>query len=61
MKAKIKNARLASGLSQQKLADAAGLTKQTISNIETGRHAPTFETILKLKRVLKFSIDEMTK
>lgn len=53
MNTKIKAARIAAGLSQQALADKAGTTKQTISNIETGRSSPTLATLKKIGHALE--------
>lgn len=52
MNTKIKAARIAAGLTQQALADKAGTTKQTISNIETGRYTPTVITLWKIGKAL---------
>lgn len=40
----LKAARVKLGLDQRQLAQAAGLTGDTISNFETGRHAPQEST-----------------
>lgn len=40
------------GLSQEELADKAGLKKQSISNIERGNRYPTFETLERIANVL---------
>jgi len=52
VKDKIKSARIKAGWTQQKLADEAGTTKQTVSNIETGRFSPTMTTIKKIGKAL---------
>ncbi len=41
LKNKIKELRLAKGLSQTKLAEMAGTTQNTISSLETGQYSPT--------------------
>ena len=43
------------GLSQEELADKAGLKKQSISNIERGNRYPTFETLERIANVLDAS------
>lgn len=43
------------GLSQEELADKAGLKKQSISNIERGNRYPTFETLERIANVLNAS------
>lgn len=42
---KLKSARLAAGLSQKDLAEAAGIERLTVSQLETGRHMPQWETL----------------
>jgi putative transcriptional regulator len=39
-------------LSQEQLAEAAGVSRQTISSIETGQYCPSTVLALKLARVL---------
>lgn len=45
--------RKALGLSQQALADLAGLRQETLSRIETGKHTATVKTIDLIDRALK--------
>ena len=45
--------RKALGLSQQSLAELAGMRQETISRIESGKHTPTVRTIDRIDRVLK--------
>ena len=45
--------RKALGLSQQSLANLAGMRQETVSRLESGRHTPTARTIDRLDRVLK--------
>lgn len=47
------------GLSQQQLADAAGVTRQTISGIESGLYAPTATVALRLARALGCRMEEL--
>jgi ribosome-binding protein aMBF1 (putative translation factor) len=44
--------RKAAGLTQQELADRAGIRQETLSRIESGRHPPTLKTLKKIDRVL---------
>ena len=44
--------RKAAGLTQQELADRAGIRQETLSRIESGKHAPTLKTLKKIDRVL---------
>ena len=48
----IKAHRIKQRYSQQALADRCGLSKQTISNIETGRNQPTASTVIAISNVL---------
>ena len=41
------------GLSQQRLADLAGIRQETLSRIETGRHTPNVKTIDKIMDVIE--------
>jgi len=45
--------RLALGWTQQDLADAAGVSVETISRLESGKHKPQAATIDKIDRALK--------
>ena len=48
----IKDSRKAAGLTQQNLADLVGVSKITITRIETGRHNPKANVLLGICRVL---------
>ena len=52
-------ARLARGLSQGALADMAGVTRQSISGIESGRWSPSLEVALALAAALGTSIEDL--
>jgi putative molybdopterin biosynthesis protein len=47
------------GLSQQELADLAGITRQTISGAETGQYVPSTAIALRLGRILGCSVEEL--
>jgi len=47
------------GLTQPALADEAGLHRVTISRLETGREAPTMETVAKLAGALGIEVGEL--
>ena len=51
----LRTSREASGLTQQQLAKALGLQRQTISNYETGQQIPKIDVFLKIARVIKLS------
>ena len=52
-------ARLARGLSQGALADIAGVTRQSISGIESGRWSPSLEVALALAGALGTSVEDL--
>lgn len=56
---RLKAARAAKGLSQQGLADAVGVTRQTISAIEKGDYNPTIRLCIAICRALDKSLDEL--
>lgn len=47
------------GLSQQQLADAAGVSRQAISGIEAGLNAPSAAVALRLAKALGCSVEEL--
>lgn len=49
----IREAREATGLSQEKFAHAVNLDRTTISLLERGKQSPTVETLLKMSEVLQ--------
>ncbi|EMR06944.1 DNA-binding transcriptional repressor PuuR [Bhargavaea cecembensis DSE10] len=51
--AQIKAVRKRIGLSQEQLADLAGLPKSTIGRIEAGLNSPSVNTLTKIARALK--------
>jgi len=56
---KLKLARIAKELTQQQLADLAGVTRQTIGLIESGDYNPTIRLCLKLTQITGKSLDEL--
>lgn len=59
LKNKLKLARVEKSLSQEQLANLAGVSRQTISSIETGQYTPTAKLALILCRRLDKSFDEV--
>ena len=56
----IKNLRLKKGWTQQKLAEAAGVSYVTITKIEQGRSKePTIQSMIKLADALDVSLDAL--
>lgn len=51
--------RVVAGYSQQSFADAAGIRRATISDIEHGKVAPSIETLCKLSSVLGVSVGDL--
>jgi putative molybdopterin biosynthesis protein len=55
----VRAARIARGLSQAELADAAGLTRQAIYSIESNHYLPNVATALRLARTLDRRVEEL--
>jgi transcriptional regulator with XRE-family HTH domain len=49
---KVRDLRKERGWSQQELAGRAGISMQTVSNLETGRHVPGIATLSKIAGAL---------
>lgn len=56
---RMKSARAVLDMSQQQLADAVGVTRQTINAIERGDYNPTIRLCLAICRVLGRTLDEL--
>ena len=56
---KLKEFRVAKGLSQQKLGEDLGFCNQTISFWESGSREPDLDTLLKISRYFEVSLDEL--
>ena len=56
---KLKLARVGKNLTQQELADLAGVTRQTIGLIEADKYNPTIKLCLKLGQLTDKSLDEL--
>ena len=56
---KLKQIRVSRGLSQAKLAEMADIHEKHISNIETGRFHPNFETLNKILKALDLKLDDV--
>ena len=55
----IYNLRKKNGISQEKLAEQIGVSRQTISNWELGETSPNSEQLLLLANILNVSLDEL--
>jgi transcriptional regulator with XRE-family HTH domain len=51
--------RLRAGLTQAALAEACGVTDETISRIERGRYEPAVSTLLRLAEALDLGLDQL--
>ena len=56
---RLKSARAGKDLSQQQLAEAVGVSRQTINAIEKGDYNPTIKLCLAICRVLGKTLDEL--
>ena len=56
---KLKSARAALDLSQQDLADAVGVSRQTVNAIEKGDYNPTINLCRAICRTLGKTLDEL--
>ncbi len=56
---RIKIERARHDLTQQQLADLAGVTRKTINTVETGRFIPSTVLALRLARALRIRVDEL--
>lgn len=56
---RLKSARAAKDLSQQQLAEAVGVSRQTINAIEKGDYNPTIKLCLAICHVLGKTLDEL--
>lgn len=56
---RLKSARAALDMSQQQLADAVGVSRQTMNAIEKGDYNPTIKLCRSICRVLGKTLDEL--
>lgn len=59
MKNKIREERLEKGMTQQTLAEAIGVSRQTIFAIETGKYIPSAILVLKLSKALAKPVESL--
>lgn len=55
----MKQARTQAGLSQQSLADAVGVSRQTINAIEKGDYNPTIKLCISICKVLGLTLNDL--
>lgn len=58
---KIRSARTGAGLTQEKAAEALGVSRQTISNWENGRTYPDIVSVIKMSDLYQVSLDHLLK
>lgn len=58
---RVKQYRKAAHMTQSQLAERSGVSRQTISDIETGKHDPTISVALLLARALGVKVDNLFK
>ena len=59
LKNKLKEVRAEKKISQQELADMVGVSRNTISSLETGQYEPTAKLALVLAIALDMKIEEL--
>lgn len=59
MKNRIRVARAEIRMTQQQLADAAGVSRQTVNAIESGKFIPSTLLALKISRIFQMSVEEL--
>ncbi|MBE6308480.1 MAG: helix-turn-helix transcriptional regulator [Bacteroidaceae bacterium] len=59
MKNRIKVARAGQNITQQQLADAVGVSRQTINSIESGKFVPSTVLALKMARIFNCKVEEI--
>ena len=59
MQSRVRELRLQQALSQQALAQALGVSRQTINAIETGRYDPSLTLAVQLARHFETTVEEL--
>jgi putative transcriptional regulator len=49
----------AGGMTQQELADAVGITRQTVNAIEANKYSPSLEVAFEIARVFKVPLERV--
>ena len=58
---KIKNARIQANFTQEQVAEALSVSRQTISNWETGKTYPDIVSVVKMSDLYNISLDRLLK
>ena len=56
---RVKELRIAQGLTQEQLAQAAGVSRQSINSIERNRYVPSLELALTFARIFSCPTDQI--
>ncbi len=57
---RIRELRFAAGeMTQQRLADQVGVSRQTINAIEAAKYSPTLEVAFRIARIFNVAVDEV--
>lgn len=59
MRNNVKELRLEQGMTQEEMAELAGVSRQTIISIESGRYNPSIALAYKLSLLLSSSIEDL--
>ena len=59
MKNRLEEIRKAKGITQEELANALGVSRQTVGSLENGRYNPSIILAFKLARFFEVSIEEV--
>ncbi|NLX62660.1 MAG: helix-turn-helix transcriptional regulator [Tissierellia bacterium] len=59
MKNRLKEIRATKGISQEELAEALEVSRQTISSLENGRYNPSILLAFKIARFFQMSIEDV--
>lgn len=58
-KNRLKEFREKKNITQERLAAAAGVSRQTINSIEAGRYVPSLELALRLAKIFVLRVEEL--
>jgi putative transcriptional regulator len=56
---RLRESRLHRGFTQEELAGAVGVTRQTIISLEKGKYVPSVKLALRLAKALKISLENL--
>lgn len=57
----VKDHRTRLGMTQEELAEAAGVSRQSIISVERGRYVPSLLLALKMSRIFRCATDDLFK